>query len=364
MVEYATGSLRTAIMCLTVSTIILEYLSLSISESVSNFFFSEDGKRMAVQKKTDSGWSLTLFDFEKNSETELIRSENISKNTTDFITAIMPPDLKKLFIEIRENKKSKFYLLATDRPGNFTSLAFLGNDFGEIYFNQQNPQKLFLLKKMEVREVNLALSSISSPLLKNVAALKTRANNVYYLDGDGFLYRTDYSLSPGSKINDVPITLDKNVSHQLEVFPAGFILKEADALYYLDENAKIFKKLTDAVNNFRISHDAEKLAYWNNSEIWVFFFKDKNDQPTKKMYDKSFVTRFSGKIEDVFWYTDHYLIFVSGNKIKISEIDDRDSLNIFDLADFQSPKIVWDKYRSLLYVFTQDNLFLSDKLIK
>ena len=82
------------------------------------------------------------------------------------------------------------------------------------------------------------------------------------------------------------------------------------------------------------------------------------------MYDKSFITRFSGKIEDVFWDTGHYLIFVSGNKIKISEIDDRDSLNIFDLADFQSPKIVWDKYRSLLYVFTQDNLFLSDKLIK
>ncbi|HEY0090170.1 MAG TPA: hypothetical protein VGB37_15085, partial [Candidatus Lokiarchaeia archaeon] len=111
-------------------------------------------------------------------------------------------------------------------------------------------------------------------------------------------------------------------------------------------------------------------------EIWILFLKDKLDQPTKKTGEKIFLTRVSEKINDVFWLNSDYLIFDSGNKLKIAEIDDRDRINIYDLSEFKEPpqgaasavptgqaKIFFNKSDKKLYVLTQDNLYVSEKLI-
>ena len=102
------------------------------------------------------------------------------------------------------------------------------------------------------------------------------------------------------------------------------------------------------------------MVYFNDYEIWVLFLEKKYDQSQKEAGEKLFITRFSEKIDDLFWYTGHYLIFNVGDKIKVAEIDDRDKINIVDLAEFKEPKIFWSNKK--LYVLSEENLYVSEEL--
>ena len=65
----------------------------------------------------------------------------------------------------------------------------------------------------------------------------------------------------------------------------------------------------------------------------------------------------------MFWVESHYLIFNAGDKIKITGIDDRDRLNIYDLAEFKNQEIFWNQKEKFLYVLSGETLFVSKTLL-
>ena len=113
----------------------------------------------------------------------------------------------------------------------------------------------------------------------------------------------------------------------------------------------------------RASQDLGKIAYSANAEVWVMFLKEEFGQPQKKAGERLLVARFSEKIGDIFWLTNHYLIFNTGNKIKIAEVDDRNGINIIDLADFEKPKIFFNQANKKLYILSERKLYASQRLL-
>ena len=81
--------------------------------------------------------------------------------------------------------------------------------------------------------------------------------------------------------------------------------------------------------------------------------------------EKIFLNRFSEKIKDCFWLNDNYLIFNLGEKIIISEIDNRNSVNMITLPQPLSPndKILFNQEDKKLYILTEDSLLSSEKLL-
>ena len=111
------------------------------------------------------------------------------------------------------------------------------------------------------------------------------------------------------------------------------------------------------------SSDKSKLVESNEHEIWILFLKEQTEQPPRRAGDKIFLTRFSEKIGDVFWLTDYYLIFSVGDKIKVAEIDNRDRINIVDLAEFKSPKLSWDQNNKRLYIQSEGKIYVAADLL-
>lgn len=105
------------------------------------------------------------------------------------------------------------------------------------------------------------------------------------------------------------------------------------------------------------SSDKKKVVEFNNYEIWIYLLKDREEK------EEVFLTRFSEKIDKVFWLNDYYLIFNVSDKIKITEIDDRDKLNVIDLAKFGNPEIFWDKINKNLYILSEEKLYLLKNLL-
>lgn len=111
------------------------------------------------------------------------------------------------------------------------------------------------------------------------------------------------------------------------------------------------------------SSDGEKIVEFSDYEIGVRFLEDQTEPVQRKGGDRIFVTRLSEKIGNIFWLNNNYLIFNSGDKIKIAEIDDRDKINIIDLTEFPSPKVFWDKSAKKLYISSKNIFYVSDNLL-
>ena len=189
-----------------------------------------------------------------------------------------------------------------------------------------------------------------------------------YLDGE-FIKKTS-SLTGSTMVGDLAPKI-----YKVEIKKYGYLSWRK----YLDIKEKEVTEAKDIILfpqniNFTVaeqkpkitlsatSSDGEKIFEFNDHEISVKFLEDQTDPAQKKKWDKIFLARFSEKIGDIFWLNNRYLIFNAGDKIKIAEIDDRDEINIIDIAEFKNPKIFWDKGEKNLYVSSQGKLYVSDGL--
>ncbi len=112
-----------------------------------------------------------------------------------------------------------------------------------------------------------------------------------------------------------------------------------------------------------LSPDQKKLLEYNDHEIWFSLLGGPPEQSAGPAPERIFLTRFSEKIGRVLWLNDYYLIFNVGEKIKIAEIDDRDKLNVVDLAQFPEPQIFWDQNNRKLYVLSGGKLYVAENLL-
>ena len=126
-----------------------------------------------------------------------------------------------------------------------------------------------------------------------------------------------------------------------------------------------------------LSPDKRKIAFTKEAELWISYIKDSEVQPFYRADEEIFLTRFSQNIEHINWIGSHYLVFSVGEQIKIAEIDDRDTLNIIDIAQFPSSqvsdndsadltsrKLFYNSSSQTLFVLSNGIYYESDKLIR
>jgi len=324
-----------------------------LDEKVENFSFSPDRRKIILKEEED----LKLFEIERNIKSYL--TEDISAQ--NFEELFFSADSKKILLKF----DSEYKLLELDKSlFSPIVLDFLDSEVREISFNPKDSSKIFFLKNSELFESDLEKQEISSPLLKDILAYQILEEGIFYLDNSGFLFKTDFSFKVEEKINTVafPIKNEKNL--KLSILNNFIFLEENKKLHLFNSDSKSFEKFFEPIKSLKISPDSKKIVYFSDYEIWILFLEDVFDQPWRKANDKVFLTRFSEKIEDCFWYTSHYLILNTGSKLKIVEIDDRDGTNIVDLAELKNPKIFFNQNDKRLYVLTEGSFFVSKNLQK
>jgi len=175
----------------------------------------------------------------------------------------------------------------------------------------------------------------TTSIFTNSSLIENLLPKTYYIEikKDGY-----HSWQKTLEVNERQVTEAKNI-----------ILIPQDVNFAKSIETPLPKYLTNAT-----SSDGNKVVRYDEHEIWVSFPKEKKD---------IFLTRFSETIGNVFWLNDYYLIFNVGDKIKVAEIDDRDRLNVIDIAEFKAPEIFWDNNNGKLYVLSGSTLYLAEKLL-
>jgi len=338
-----------------------------LEKDVKEFSFSPDGRKIVFKKdildEKENPWTLKLYDLERGIKSHIVDKKQLSEKEVILLGIIWAPDSERIILKTEIEKEVKFFLLdLKESPPNLKALGSL-EGAEQVFFHPKDSQKVFFSKKLEGSLVLFAGSfenGSESLASKDMIAYKISEDGIFWMSKDGSLQKSDFS-ERSQKLNFEPFPIGQEPI-EIEVFNSNIFLKESGKLFLLNENLRKFQEIGNNLEAFKISPDAKKICLWNGNEIWLVYLKEEQGQPEKKAGEKIFLTRFSEKIGKVFWLTSHYLIFNVESKIKIVEIDDRDEIQTWDLSDFKNPEIYFNQKDKKLYIFSGENIFVSEKL--
>ena len=331
-----------------------------VVKGIDEFYFSPDGSKIIIKKTVNKGWYLALYDLQRNIQSFL------SEKQGEIISLQWSPDSRLIFLAAASNERISNYILDTQAiSNNLIGLDYLGKNIESVNFNPQNTQEIFYTYNGSLYKSNFTAKSTDGSLLDNLIIYGFSANNLYFLNNSGFVYKTDFGIGFQDKINQVPFPVKNETEYKLYGFQNAVFLQEGNALYEYRPDSNSFEKLFEPIKSIKISPDSQKIVYTSDKEIGVLFLVENQNQPQKKAGDRILIARFSENVGDVFWFNNHYLIFNVGGQVKISEIDDRDNINKIDLKDFpDNIKIFYNNADQKLYVLNSGNLYVSDNLMK
>jgi len=336
-----------------------------LSNEIEAFFFSPGMRKIVLKKKNEKGWSLNLFDLERNNESSFLNEKEIGEKIA--LSGLQwSADSKKILLKM---EGLRYFIFELDKE-RLISLDFLGKEISQVSFVPKNSQKIFFIqnitKKNNLFSADYTKKEVSQSIGSSLLTYQTFNNDLLWLDKNGILYLSAINGETITPLNFDPFPLKPASQYQLTIIsPEKIFLQEENILYFFNQEEQSLEKISEKVKEIKISPDSKKIVYFTDSEIWILFLKNiEGEQPQRKEGEKLFLTRFSEKIEDVFWYTSHYVIFNADNSIKIAEIDDRNRTNIYELAQFKDPKIFWNKIDKKLYILSEGNFYSSEKLIR
>jgi len=356
----------------------------SISEKTEKFFVSPSQNQIIAQETStkDADWTLYSFNVSSDAKTNLISKNDIllAKNSGSDPKSLLNPkntitgkekielagltfssDSKKILLKISLDSKIKFYVLEASQLAliNLQETA----DIKNAYFNPKNSQKILFLKSNSLYEKNLSDSKIPALVKESILFFSIINNDIFYITKQGFVFRTNYDFSENDKINNTALPVKNTDGFDIIYSNPYLFLTINNSLYKLEEESGNFSLFFEPIKKSGFSHDSKKIFYYNDKELWVLFLEKIYEQPEKEKEERLFITRTSEIISNVFWLNDHYLVFYSENKIKVAEIDSRDKINIFDIAELKNAEIFWSEIYKKLFVFSDKNFLYSDKII-
>lgn len=345
-----------------------------LATNIENFFLSPSKKLGVLKKNTGEEWELNILDLERNISSPLFQGNQ----GTEFRGLEWSSDSKKILIKTKV-KENEHLVVEIDEKLNLYHLDFLRNDIVDVFFSPRNSQNILFSQDLSGRNnlftANYKSEEISGLILNNFITFGIFNNDFFWLDSKGFFRQSDFSGNEIRQFNKEAFILNPGSQYQLFIFAEDKIfLKENGSLYFLNQDSQSFDNTSERIKDVKISPDLKKIVYFTDYEIWILFLEKIEDQPRKEKGEKLFLARFSEKIEDIFWYSAHYLIFSVGDKVKIIEIDDRNGINAYNLADFENPpkegklpagqsEIFWNNFDKKLYILRQGNLSSSEKLL-
>ncbi len=327
-----------------------------LAQDVEDFLVSEDGKKILLKEISEEGkWFLEELSLENGVKREILEGMEIVDLKWD-------SSKNRILLQTSSGKEISYFLLDyTPQIPILSELDFLDEETENISFNPKNNNEFFYLKDQVMFKTDLQnREDTGQAFLNNLLTFKTTKDDIIWLSTSGFLFKTDYSGRTKEVLNRKPFFVQKEKEYKIEIQNSEIFLLENSDLYYLSPEGTL-EKILEGVQGIKFSPDYKKVVYWNDHEIWILEFEPE--------YKKVFLTRFSKKIGDCFWLTPYYLIFNVEEEIKISEIDNRDKLNIVNLYDEtlgeneENLKIFYNELNKKLYILNQETLFYSEPVI-
>ncbi len=323
----------------------------TLQDNVQEFWFAPNAIEALVQKSNLPGsgrntWTLELWNTQQNTTYPLYESQQLQ----DEIHGIQwDPNSASFLLDISSREQIHSFVQHIDR----NLLA------------RQSSRSESLKVAAELRKTH-----IPNPLIQDAIAFLEMGSSSLWIDRKGILWRQADRAADVFALSESPFPLRTETSYIIRAAGNEFFLQENQKLYILNRQTKQFEEFFTPFHEMVLSPDGKKLALSSGNEIWIYFFEEIREQPFRSKGGKVFLTRFSENIAELAWLDSHYLLFTRGGTIVTSEIDNRDRLNMVELAAFShptpaqlGPNIFWQDTTKTLFVHTGGKILSSEKLL-
>jgi hypothetical protein len=230
-------------------------------------------------------------------------------------------------------------------------------------WDSANRDYVYFISNSSLFRLNITDPTDQKLIAENVASYDLSSGQVYYFQlPSGIVYKRDpASLSDPVQVTTAPPGEMSDPHYQITVYDDKRIifLNKSGSLYLnnIGDRGNYFPHLSGNARGSQFSDDGKKLLFWSSWEISTYFLRDWEVQPFRSENEEHDVTRFADSIANVQWSKDYeHVIFSTGNKIKIAELDYRDQRNLNDIITLSADrtKVVTDFPNELLYFIDQD----------
>lgn len=341
-----------------------------ISQDVEQFFFSPDKKNVLAELTNTKSLD---FEYFKASSPNNKKTYSLALKNTTVSDLIWSENSDKAIVKTQNLNGIFYYLLDFSKEIQATSpLSFLSSSSSDISFNPQNSEQIFYIKN---KTLYSSVNNKTETVIKNLVSYKIENNNILWLSPEGILSKSDISGKTSEtlikKENSFPISQNCDI----KVVGEKIFLMASDALYEYDSETMKLKDFGVAIDNCYLlrSPDSKNMVYYNNSGIYLYTFIDKTGEKVSDSENniKIFSSNYPETITDCYWLNNDYIIFQSGNKIIVSEIDYRGNINQIQLPlnfepspDSRNPQIFFNTEDNKVYVLIGGTLYSSEKLIQ
>jgi hypothetical protein len=358
-----------------------------------------DNYNIRVEKDGYRSWEKNL-EIESKKVTEakyiILFNENIIFNSIENnVSSFYPNDNQILFLNnsnellLYQSGEIEKILSATQSPDNIENILFLSNEniiiktTTGLYYLLDIPNK----KTKLIRSFNIDTKNIQSRDNKLVYQFN---NSIYEIDVkkdspklisrnkvDAFTIDNDsiialrgnqviklYDLTRAEELLYPFEYYDKNSNYQIVFIEKElFIIEDNKNLYFLNKENNSFENKINAQSGLRYTPFFNKILFYDDNNIWLMPLKRYESPFFKDAYSIINIASFDKKIDIIKWLNGDYFVFTLDKKIYISEIDNRDNLNMFDLDKNNVSNLFFNGNTKKLYILNDDELLEIEKLI-
>ena len=321
-----------------------------LQDNVEAIWFGPNNTEALLQKSNPKNtWTLSLLNIQENIEYPLYESPRTQDEIWNIEWA-QDPDSFLLQIASQEQQKSFVQTIHRKLLESQKTAA-------------ESLQASSRLRAPVTSRLDYVQTQTGITFPKNVITFFADNQQVLWLDQAGTLWQQTSNDTQPRRLNEEPFSIETETPYNILAARNEFFLQKREVLYMLNQETRTFEEFFAPFHEMVLSPDAKKLALSTGNEIWLFFFEEESEQPRRQKGEKLFLTRLSEDIENLGWFGAHYLMFVQGQTIMVSEIDNRDHLNMVELAKFPNPSFFWQEDTKTLLLHTGNQILSSEKLL-
>lgn len=357
----------------------------TLANQIQALWFASHTTEAIIQKsnavaRNQTTWTLSLWDSKKNTEyplylaprsTDQVWEITWAQNSNAVLLRIVSQEQVQSFVQkldrtLLERPQTDEESLQTAAQLR-TSLDQLTSRTQHISFSPFHKDQLLYLLPTEnsfvLGQFDWQEKKILPSLAQDVITFYAGENQITWLDHKGNLWQQKDASTPPLQLNFRSFPLHPETLYALHVFENEVFVQENQTLYHLNLQTKEFDEFLSPFQEIVLSPDRKKLAISTGKEIWLLYAQEEQEQPLRTKGEKVFLTRFSEDIAQLVWFDSYHLVFTKKDTIMVSEIDNRDRLNMVELATFSKPNFFWQDITKTLLVHSNSQVKISETLL-
>jgi len=305
---------------------------------IKEFLFSPNNSDIAVITKSNTSTAVTIINLERGMTREIVSA---SSRVAEIANLRWSSDSQRIMVDYNIGYKKNYLVSDIGQDQKPTTTNDIVKAFG-VLANQDTTN----------------ISQVAQD-----AVCYTVSNDLVWVSKDGFIYRSGLSGKTAEVLSLKPLVLDYQECRVIEKNNDLFVFVGSN-LYYLDRTNSIFNKIADNAKNISFCNDESKVAFSDNGNLSVYYLKNKEfEDVARKKGEKILIAKLQNSDTQISWIGDNHLLVNDGAKIIITETDNRENVNMATIAQYDNPTIFFNQRDKKAYILSQENLYLSERIV-